>query len=88
MDKIINEENIDDYREGNLYEAVKSIFLNIIESIYPSILENNQLTEDKLDKMVIAVSDSDEVNDFIDNEILTQIDEFAKENNIEKEEER
>lgn len=88
MDKIINEENIDDYREGNLYEAVKSIFLNIIESIYPSILENNQLTEDKLDKMVIAVSDSEEVNDFIDNEILTQIDEFAKENNIEKEEER
>lgn len=88
MDKIINEENIDNYISGNLYEAVKSIFLNIIESIYPSILENNQLTEDKLDKMVIAVSDSEEVNDFIDNEILTQIDEFAKENNIEKEEER
>lgn len=88
MDKIINEENIDDYRDGNLYEAVKSIFLNIIESIYPSILENNQLTEDKLDKMVIAVSDSDEINDFIDNEIRTQIDKFAKENHIEEEEER
>lgn len=87
MDKIINEENIDDYISGNLYEAVKSIFLNIIESIYPSILENNQLTENELDKMVISVSDSDEINDFIDNEIRTQIDKFIKENHIEEQEE-
>lgn len=87
MDKIINEENVDDYRDGNLYDAVRTILLNIIEAAHPSILANNQLTEEKLNEMVIAVSDNDEVNDYIDSKIHERIDEFIEENHIEEEEE-
>lgn len=87
MDKIINDENVDDYRNGNLYDAVRSTMLNIIEAAHPSILENNKLTENALDEMVTAISDNDEVNDYIDSKIHEQIDEFIEENHIEEEEE-
>lgn len=87
MDKIINEENVDDYRDGSLYYAIRTTMLNIIEAAHPGILENNQLTEKALDEMVSAVSDNDEVNDYIDSKIHERIDEFIEENHIEEEEE-
>lgn len=86
MGNIINYKNIDDYRTGNLNEAIKSMTLNIIETVYSSILENNKLTEEKLDEMVIAVSDDDEVNDYIDNKIQEQIKKYIEKNHIEEEE--
>ena len=61
--------------------------LNIIEAAHPSILENNQLTEKTLDEMVTAVSDDDEVNDYIDSKIHEKIEEFIKEEHTEEEEE-
>jgi len=85
MDNIINYKNIENYRTGNLNEAIRSMTLNIIETAYSSILENNELTEEKLDEMVIAVSDDDEVNDYIDNKIQLQIEKFMGRNYIEKE---
>lgn len=85
MDKIINNKNIENYREGNLNEAIRSMTLNIIETAYSSILENNKLTEEKLNEIVIAVSDDDEVNDYIDNKIQAQIEKFMGRNYIEKE---
>ena len=89
-EKVINEETIDDIKDeisGNLQEAVKDIVLNILENVYPRILESNQFTTEHLENISSSISNSNEINDHIDKLICDEIKYFEEENLIEDEEE-
>lgn len=89
-EKVINEANIEDVREeiiGNLQDAIKQTILNIIESAYPKLLESNEFTTENLENISYRISDSDELNNYIDSFIYEEINQFKKENGIEDEEE-
>lgn len=88
MSNIINNENIDKYREsinGNYYESVKSTLLNILEVAYSNMLQNNQITEEMLDNISNKIVEDEEFNDYIDSMINNGIEEYIKENELEEE---
>lgn len=90
-EKVVNEANIEDIREElpacNLQDAVKHSILNIIETAYSKIIESEQFTTEDLENISQRISDSEELNDYIDNLIYTELDEFKELNKIEEEEE-
>lgn len=88
-EEVINEYSIEDIRReitGNLQDAVKNTILNIIECAYPKVLESNEFTTENLENISSIISDSEEVNNYIDNLIYAEIDKYIKDNNIEEEE--
>lgn len=90
MENIINEDNIDEYRDNiniNYYDSIKLTLLNILEVSHPKLLKNNQVTESMLDTISNNLVESDEFNDYIDSFICNEIDKYIKDNNIENEEE-
>ena len=75
--EIINEDNINDYRDeidGNINEVVKCYVLNLIETSYPEILKNNLLTKVKLEKIATKISDNEKFNDYLDGLMFEEID--------------
>lgn len=89
MSNIINNKNINEYREsinGNVQNAIKSMVLNRIEVAHSNLLKKNQVTEEMLDDITYAITDSDEVNDYIDSWINDEIKKYIKENELEENE--
>jgi len=90
MSNIINDKNIDDYKNkinGNLRNTIKAMTLNRIEVGYKHLLENNKITEEMLDEIAYVISDNDEVFDYIDSWIYDEIRSYIKDNNLELDEE-
>ena len=90
MSKIINAENIDEYRdklESNYEDSVKATALNLIETGYSFLLESNKFSEDMLDNIATKVVEDDEFNDYIDRTIRDEIIACIEENEIENVEE-
>jgi len=90
MSNIINEKNINDYKNkinGNLRNTIKAMTLNRIEVGYKHLLENNKITEEMLDEIAYIISDNDEVFDYIDSWIYDEIRSYIKDNNLELDEE-
>ena len=90
MENIINESNIDEYRDSidsNYQDSIKLSLLNILEAAHPQLLENNQITESMLDDISTKISEDEEFNDYIDSLIHDEIDQYIDANNIEEEEE-
>lgn len=88
--KIINEDNIDEFRvkiDSNYHDSIKSTALNLIESNYSYILESNELNEDMLDDIAYRVCGNEDFNNYMDSLIMVEIEECAEENEIPKEEE-
>lgn len=74
---IINEDNIDDYREeidGNINNVVKCYVLNLIETSYPEVLKSNLLTKEKLEEIATKISDNEKFNDYLDSLMFEEID--------------
>lgn len=85
MDKIINENCIEETRckiDGNLQNAIKHTILNLLETSYTNILESNKFTEQDLEEISNAISENDELNDYIDSLIFNKLDAFTNKNNI------
>lgn len=90
LKNIINEENIDEYRESidsNYYDSIKLTLLNILEAGHPTLLRNNQITESMLDKISTKIAEDEEFNGYVDSLIYDEIDQYIKDNNIEEDEE-
>lgn len=90
MSNIINDKNIDNYKNkinGNLRNTIKAMTLNRIEVGYKHLLENNKITEEMLDEIAYVISDNDEVFDYIDSWIYDEIRSYIKDNNLELDEE-
>lgn len=90
MENIINEENIDEYRENinsNYYDSIKVNLLNILEAAHPTLLQNNQITESMLDEISNKIAEDEEFNDYVDSLIHNEIEQYNKNNNIEEKEE-
>lgn len=90
MGTIINENNIDEYRdniESNYQDSIKLTLLNIIETAHPNLLENNQITESMLDEISNKIAEDEEFNDYVDSLIHNEIEQYKETNNIEIEEE-
>lgn len=84
---IINEDNIDDYRDeidGNINNVVKCYVLNLIETSYPEVLKNNLLTEEKLGKIATKIADSEKFNDYLDSLMFEEIDKNFNINELEE----
>lgn len=89
MSKIINEDNIDDYREelkSNFHDSIKLTVLNLIECGYSYLLESNKLTEDMLGEITYRVISDEQLNDYIDGMIMNEIESCIKENELVEEE--
>ena len=83
MSRIINEDNINDYREeleSNFHDSIKSTVLNLIECGYSYLLESNKLTEDILDDITNKVTDDEQFNDYLDGFIIDEIKNCIEEN--------
>lgn len=90
MNKIVNEDNIDDIRDklnGNYYDAVKTTVLNLIEVSYENELVSNRIDINSIDKIVNKIVESDEFNDYIDSFIQDEIEKVFIENEIIEQEE-
>lgn len=89
MSRIINEDNINDYREeleSNFHDSIKSTVLNLIECGYSYLLESNKLTEDILDDITNKVTDDEQFNDYLDGFIMDEIKNCIEENELGEEE--
>ena len=89
MSRIINEDNINDYREeleSNFHDSIKSTVLNLIECGYSYLLESNKLTEDILDDITNKVTDDEQFNDYLDGLIMDEIKNCIEENELGEEE--
>ncbi len=89
MSRIINEDNINDYREeleSNFHDSIKSTVLNLIECGYSYLLESNKLTEDILDDITNKVTDDEQFNDYLDGFIIDEIKNCIEENELGEEE--
>lgn len=90
IENIINEENIDEYRENinsNYYDSIKVTLLNILEAAHPTLLQNNQVTEAMLDEISNKIAEDEEFNDYVDSLIHNEIEQYKEDNNIEEDEE-
>lgn len=90
MENIINEENIDEYRENinsNYQDSIKLTLLNILETAHPILLQNNQITESMLDEISNKIAEDEEFNDYVDSLIHNEIEQYKEDNNIEEDEE-
>lgn len=90
MSEVINEDNIDEYRrklKSNYHDSIKSSILNLIESGYSYLLENDKITKDMLDDMTSHITDDEEFNNYLDGMIIDEIENCIKEYQIEEEEE-
>lgn len=90
MENIINEENIDEYRENinSSYEdSIKLTLLNILETAHLTLLQNNQITESMLDEISNKIAEDEEFNDYVDSLIHNEIEQYKENNNIEEDEE-
>ena len=89
MSRIINEDNIDEYREdlkSNFHDSIKSTVLNLIETGYSYLLESNKFTEDMLDGITYKVTDDEQFNDYLDGFIMDEIKNCIEENELGEEE--
>ena len=89
MSMIINEKNIDEYREklnGNYHDSIKSSVLNLIETGYSYLLESNKLTENMVDDITIRITDDEQFNDYLDGLIMDEIQNCINENELGEEE--
>lgn len=90
MENIINEENVDEYRENinsNYQDSIKLTLLNILETAHPILLQNNQITESMLDEISNKIAEDEEFNDYVDSLIHNEIEQYKEDNNIEEDEE-
>lgn len=91
MSNIINENNINDYKNkinGNLRNTIKEMTLNRIEVAYKDLLENNKITEEMLDEIAYVITDDDDFFDYLDSTIYDEIRNYIKENELDEEEEK
>ena len=91
MSNIINENNINDYKNkinGNLRNTIKEMTLNRIEVAYKDLLENNKITEEMLDERAYVITDDDDFFDYLDSTIYDEIRNYIKENELDEEEEK
>ena len=89
MSRIINEDNIEEYREdlkSNFHDSIKSTVLNLIETGYSYLLESNKFTEDMLDGITYKVTDDEQFNDYLDGFIMDEIKNCIEENELGEEE--
>lgn len=87
---VINEENIDKYREKlnvNLKNCIKELVLNFIESSYSYLLKNDKFNEEILDNLAYEIQADDHFNDTLDSMIIDKIEECIKENELEEDDE-
>lgn len=90
MDKIINKNNIIKYKQqlkSNYQDSIKTSILEIIETAYEELLENNIFTEEMLDDMAYNIRNDDNFNDYLDSLIECEIEECIKNNDLEEIEE-
>lgn len=90
VDEIINEDNIEEYRdsiESNYEDSLKLILLNILETGYSKLIYNNQVTKSMIDIISNRIAEDEEFNNYIDSLIHAEIVEYIKKNNIENEQE-
>lgn len=89
MSKIINEDNIYEYRQnlqGNFHNSIKSTVLNLIQKDYSYLLESNKFTEDMLYDITTRITDDEQLNDYLDEVIMNEIENCIDENELEEEE--
>ncbi|MCI9016132.1 MAG: hypothetical protein HFJ53_03065 [Clostridia bacterium] len=89
IENIINEENIDEYRENinsSYQDSIKLTLLNILEVAHPTLLQSNQITESMLDEISNKIAEDEEFNDYVDSLIHNEIEQYKETNNIEEEE--
>lgn len=89
MSEIINEENIDEYREKlnvNFNNSIKELALNIIEAKYSYLLENNKFDDEMLDSISYEIRADDYFNDCLDNLLIEKIEDCIVENDLGEEE--
>ena len=87
MSNIINNKNINEYRENfecNYHDSIKSTVLNLIEVSHEELLESNKFTEDMLDDITYAVRNDEEFNNYLDSLIEDEITECIKDNELEE----
>ncbi len=90
MSNIINNKNINEYRENlesNYHDSIKSTVLNLIEVSHEELLESNKFTEDMLDDIAYAVRNDEDFNNYLDSLIQDEITECIKDNELEEIEE-
>ena len=88
--KIINEDNIDEFRDKidiNYSDSIKSSSLNLLETSYSYILESNRFNEDMLNDIAYNVCGNEDFNNHMDSLIMREIEECARENDIQDYEE-
>lgn len=88
--RIINEDNIDEFRDkldSNYSDSIQSSALNLIESSYSYILESNEFTEEMLGEIAYRVCGNEDFNNYMDSLIMDEIEECARENEIQDYEE-
>ena len=88
--KIINEDNIDDFRDkidSSYSDSIKSSALNLLETSYSYILESNRFNEEMLNDIAYNVCGNEDFNNHMDSLIMREIEECARENDIQDEEE-
>lgn len=86
--RIINEDNIDDYRDeinSSYHDSIKLTTLNLLECSYSHILESNRFSEDMLDEIAYDVCGNEEFNNDMDSLIMRRIEECDRENKFEEE---
>lgn len=87
--RIINEDNIDDYRDeinSTYHDSIKLTALNLLECSYSHILESNKFSEDMLDEIAYDVCGNEEFNNDMDSLIMRRIEECDRENKFQEEE--
>lgn len=90
MDKIINKNNIRKYKQqlkSNYQDSIKTSILEIVETAYEELLENNNFTEEMLDDMAYNIRNDDNFNNYLDSLIEYEIEECIKINDLEEIEE-
>ena len=86
--RIINENNIDDYRDeinSTYHDSIKLTTLNLLESSYSHILESNRFSEDMLDEIAYEICGNEDFNNDMDSLIMRRIEECDRENKFEEE---
>jgi len=87
--RIINEDNIDEYRDeinSTYHDSIKLTALNLLECSYSHILESNRFSEDMLDEIAYDVCGNEEFNNDMDSLIMRRIEECDRENRFQEEE--
>jgi len=83
--RIINEDNIDEYRDeinSTYHDSIKLTALNLLECSYSHILESNRFSEDMLDEIAYDVCGNEEFNNDMDSLIMRRIEECDRENKL------